>query len=61
MGKATPNISLPALGESLEQVDEAQSLSGDQITELDRRLDELDADGPVGLTWDEVIAKVRVM
>jgi hypothetical protein len=26
---------------------------------LDRRLDELEAEGPTGLSWDEVVAQVR--
>ncbi|WP_199693436.1 hypothetical protein [Sorangium cellulosum] len=27
--------------------------------QLDRRLDELEAEGPVRLTWDEVVAQAR--
>jgi putative addiction module component (TIGR02574 family) len=34
------------------------SLSGEQQAELDRRLDQLDREGPVGNSWDEVRAKM---
>lgn len=27
--------------------------------ELDRRLDELEVDGPIGIRWDELVARVR--
>jgi putative addiction module component (TIGR02574 family) len=43
----------------LSQISIKQALSDAQTVELDRRLDELEAEGPVGLTWDEVLAHVR--
>jgi len=30
-----------------------------QERELDRRLDELDREGPVGIPWDEVLDRIR--
>jgi putative addiction module component (TIGR02574 family) len=33
-------------------------LTGEQQAELDRRLDRLDQDGPVGLSWEAVRAKM---
>ncbi len=38
---------------------QALPLSEAQRAELDRRLDDLERDGPVGLTWDEVVAQAR--
>lgn len=37
----------------------ALPLSEPQRAELDRRLDDLEAEGPVGLTWDQVVAQAR--
>lgn len=50
---------LDRLWESLGRDPEALPLSGFQREELDRRLDELEAEGPTGLTWDEVVAQAR--
>jgi putative addiction module component (TIGR02574 family) len=47
---------LDQLWESLGRDPEALPLGDAQKAELDRRLDELEAEGPVGLTWDEVVA-----
>ena len=30
-----------------------------QRVELDRRLDELDRDGPVGIPWEEVLRRIK--
>lgn len=30
-----------------------------QREELDRRLDELDREGPIGIPWDEVLGRIR--
>ena len=38
---------------------EAFPLSEAQKAELDRRLDDLEAEGPVGMTWDQVVAHAR--
>jgi len=37
----------------------ALPLTSSQQEELDRRLDELEAEGPTGLSWDEVVAQAR--
>ena len=50
---------LDRLWESLGQDPEALPLTSSQREELDRRLDELDAEGPTGLSWDEVAAQSR--
>ena len=50
---------LDQLWESLGRDPGALPLSDAQTAELDRRLDDLEAEGPVGLTWDEVVAHAR--
>ncbi len=50
---------LDRLWEALGRDPKALPLSAAQKAELDRRLDELETDGPVGLTWDEVVAQAR--
>ena len=50
---------LDDLWETLGRDPKALPLSAGQKAELDRRLDELEAEGPVGLTWDEVVAQAR--
>jgi putative addiction module component (TIGR02574 family) len=47
------------LWESLGQDSEALPLTSAQREELDRRLDELEDEGPTGLSWDEVVAQAR--
>jgi putative addiction module component (TIGR02574 family) len=50
---------LDELWESLSRTPEAIPLAGAQREELDRRLDELDREGPVGIPWDEVLGRIR--
>lgn len=50
---------LEQLWESLSQTPEAIPLTSAQREELDRRLDELDRDGPVGIPWEEVLGRIR--
>ena len=50
---------LDRLWESLGQDPEALPLPSAQREELDRRLDELEEEGPTGLSWDEVVAQSR--
>ena len=50
---------LDELWETLGRDPKALPLSAGQKAELDRRLAELEAEGPVGLTWDEVVAQAR--
>lgn len=45
--------------ESLSATPEAVPLTSAQREELDRRLDELDRDGPVGIPWLEVLDRIR--
>ena len=44
---------------SLSQTPEAIPLTEPQSQELDRRLDELDREGPVGIPWEEVLRRIR--
>jgi putative addiction module component (TIGR02574 family) len=50
---------LDELWESLSRTPEAIPLTGAQQEELDRRLDELDREGPVGIPWNEVLCRIR--
>ena len=50
---------LEELWESLSVTPEAIPLTNAQSEELDRRLDELDRDGPLGIPWEEVLRRIR--
>jgi len=50
---------LEELWESLATTPEAIPLTNAQREELDRRLDELDRDGQIGIPWDEVLHRIR--
>ena len=50
---------LDALWDSLAATPEAILLTEAQCAELDRRLDELDVEGPVGIPWEEVFSRIR--
>ncbi len=50
---------LDRLWEALGRDPKALPLSDAQKADLDDRLDALEAEGPVGLTWDEVVAHAR--
>lgn len=50
---------LEELWDSLVATPEAIPLTEGQRAELDRRLDELDAEGPLGIPWDEVLSRIR--
>jgi len=50
---------LDELWESLSRTPDAIPLTEPQRKELDRRLDELEREGPVGIPWDEVLARIR--
>ena len=68
LGMAKPALDLSALtpDEKLELIDdlwgslksEDFALTAEQQAELDRRLDRLDRDGPVGNSWETVRAKM---
>ena len=38
---------------------EAIPLTSAQREELDRRLDELESEGPVGIPWEDVLRRIR--
>ncbi len=50
---------LEQLWDSLAVQPEAVPLTQAQRAELDRRLDDLEAEGPVGIPWDEVLSRIR--
>ena len=50
---------LEELWDSLAATPEAIPLTGAQRAELDRRLDDLEREGPVGIPWDEVLGRIR--
>jgi putative addiction module component (TIGR02574 family) len=69
MGKAAVDISKLSRDEQLELLDQLwQSLGRDpgilpltqaHRQELDRRLDDLDEEGPVGIAWDDLVEQIR--
>ena len=50
---------LEELWDSLSATPDAIPLTAAQRQELDRRLDELDRDGPSGIPWDEVLREIE--
>ena len=50
---------LDELWESLSRTPEVIPLTEAQRAELDRRLNELNREGPVGIPWDEVLGRIR--
>jgi len=50
---------LDELWEHLGRDPQALPLTDAQRQELDRRLDDLDAEGAVGIPWDELVAQIR--
>ena len=50
---------LDALWNSLAATPEAIPLTEAQCAELDRRLDDLDVEGPVGIPWEAVLSRIR--
>lgn len=49
---------LEQLWDSLALSPEAVPMTRPQREELDRRLDELDREGPVGIPWEEVYRRI---
>jgi putative addiction module component (TIGR02574 family) len=47
------------LWDSLSADPASVPLSSSQREELDRRLDALDREGPIGIPWDEVMSRIR--
>jgi putative addiction module component (TIGR02574 family) len=50
---------LEQLWESLSEMPGAVPMTDAQSEELDRRLDELDREGPVGIPWNDVLDRIR--
>ena len=50
---------LEQLWDSLAATPEAIPLTKAQRAELDRRLDDLELEGPVGIPWEEVLSRIR--
>ena len=50
---------LDEIWESLYETPQAIPLTEAQREELDRRMDEVDRDGPDGIPWDEVLRRLR--
>jgi putative addiction module component (TIGR02574 family) len=50
---------LEQLWDSLTPTPDAIPVTDAQRAELDRRLDALDREGPVGIPWDDVISQIR--
>ena len=50
---------LEQLWDSLAARPEAVPLTQAQHEELDRRLDDLEREGPVGIPWEEVLSRIR--
>jgi putative addiction module component (TIGR02574 family) len=50
---------LEELWDSLAASPETIPLTEAQRAELDRRLDDLEREGPVGIPWDEVLSRIR--
>ena len=50
---------LEELWDTLAARPEAIPLTEAQRAELDRRLDDLEREGPVGIPWDEVFGRIR--
>jgi putative addiction module component (TIGR02574 family) len=60
IAKLSPKERLELLEELWESLSaEDIPMTAPQIEELDRRLDELDREGPVGIPWNEVLDRVR--
>ena len=60
IAKLSPNERLELLEQLWDSLSpEAIPMTDAQTEELDRRLDELDREGPVGIPWNEVLDRIR--
>ena len=60
IAKLSPEERLELLEELWDSLSpEAIAMTDAQTKELDRRLDELDREGPVGIPWNEVLDRIR--
>ena len=60
IAKLSPKERLELLEELWDSLSpEAIAMTDAQTKELDRRLDELDREGPVGIPWNEVLDRIH--
>ena len=60
IAKLSPEERLELLEELWDSLSpEAIAMTDAQTRELDRRLDELDREGPIGIPWNEVLDRIR--
>ena len=60
IAKLSPKERLELLEELWDSLSpESIAMTDAQTKELDRRLDELDREGPVGIPWNEVLDRIR--
>ena len=60
IAKLSPKERLELLEELWDSLPpEAVAMTDAQTKELDRRLDELDREGPVGIPWSDVLDRIR--
>ena len=60
LSKLTQDEKLELIGELWDSLDDAAvALTSEQRREIDRRVANLDANGPSGSSWEEVEARVR--
>ena len=60
IAKLSPEERLELLEELWDSLSpESIAMTDAQTKELDRRLDELDREGPVGIPWNEVLDRIR--
>jgi putative addiction module component (TIGR02574 family) len=60
IAKLSPAERLELLEEIWDSLShEAVPMTDAQEEELDRRLDELDREGPIGILWNEVLDRIR--
>ena len=50
---------LDQVWESLSRSQESIPLTSAQRAELDRRLDDLEREGPTGIPWEDVLRRIR--
>jgi putative addiction module component (TIGR02574 family) len=57
--RPSPDDILPEYDFSRARPNKYAALTNSQREELDRRLDEVDRDGPSGIPWEEVLRRLR--
>jgi putative addiction module component (TIGR02574 family) len=59
--RARPNKYARRISENLFQESGALPLTDSQRDELDRRVDQVDRDGPSGIPWEEVLRRLELL